>query len=136
MVIDRINLKMVQQLPPLLSRPTRHSCQISVGKSAWPVYLTIGNIEKMICRSPSARATILIGYIPVTKLEWKSKRQYHGYQIFHDCMKSLLKPLVEAGNKGVDMICADGFIRTVFPILAAYIADHPEQCLVTCNHKN
>ncbi|KAJ7683049.1 hypothetical protein B0H14DRAFT_2168811, partial [Mycena olivaceomarginata] len=34
-------------------------------KQAWPVYLTLGNIRKKKTRSPSARAIILIGYIPV-----------------------------------------------------------------------
>ncbi|KAJ7875707.1 hypothetical protein B0H14DRAFT_3547012 [Mycena olivaceomarginata] len=107
-------------------------------KQAWPVYLTIGNIEKGVRRSPSSRATILIGYIPVTKLEIfsQAKRAAVSHQLFHDCMRVILEPLRAAGVDGVEMDCADGFMRRMFPILAAYIADYPEQCLVACCREN
>ena len=107
-------------------------------KSAQPMYLTIGNIKKSMCHSISAQDMVLIGYIPVTKLDcfleskWKTK----GQRIFHDCMRSLLRPLVDAGKLGANMPCADGFVCRVFPILAAYVADHPEQCLVACCQEN
>lgn len=34
------------------------------------------------------------------------------------------------------MVCVDGFICCMYPILGTYVADHPEQCFVTCNNEN
>ncbi|KAI0070403.1 hypothetical protein K474DRAFT_1741360 [Panus rudis PR-1116 ss-1] len=115
--------------PVILASDKTQLSQFRGDQTAWPVYLSIGNIAKETRRKVSARATILVGYIPVSKLECFKKGP--GHSVFpDDCMRTILEPLIEAGKKGVLMMCADGKIRKVFPLLAAYVADHPEQCLV------
>ena len=83
-------------------------------------------------------ATILIGYLPITKLQCYSEatRSLAGYHLFHYCMSKILSPLMESGKNGVKMVCANGFVLKVYPVLGAYVTDYPEQCLIMCCMEN
>jgi hypothetical protein len=101
-------------------------------KQAWPVYMTIGNICKDVRKKVSSGASLLIGYLPVTKLGCfkKASRSKAQADLFHFCMRLLVEPLRKAGSEGIPIGCSDGFTRWCHLVLAAYVADNPEQCLI------
>lgn len=109
---------------------------LSSGKEAYPAYLTIGNIPKSIRRKPSMHAQLLFAYLPTEQFTGttlsKAQIKLARHRAFHCCMKHIFKTLETAGKDGVELESGDGKVRRCHPILAAYVADYPEQCLATC----
>ncbi|PPQ98035.1 hypothetical protein CVT26_003097 [Gymnopilus dilepis] len=103
-------------------------------ETAYPVYITIGNLPKHIRRKPSRQGQILLAYLPTTKLDHitnKAARRRTLINLFHNCMKFIVKPLEKAGIDGIVMVSGDGAARHCFPIFAGYVGDYPEQVLVS-----
>jgi hypothetical protein len=123
--------------PLIIATDKTQLTQFSGSKQAYPVYLTLGNIPRALRRKPSQQACVLLAYLPVEKLnkdkliQREATGRYH--RLFHEAMRQVLAPLITAGRDGVEMASADGEVRRVHPILACYVADFPEQCLVTCS---
>jgi hypothetical protein len=119
----------------IISTDKTQLTQFSGGKVAYPVYLTLGNIPRAMHRKPSQNACVLIAYHSVSKDVGKNLTQKQRsaciQQLFHDSMCLVLEPLIQAGKEGIEITGGDGKVRQVFPILACYVADYPEQCLVT-----
>ncbi|KAI6015680.1 hypothetical protein EDC04DRAFT_2870455 [Pisolithus marmoratus] len=116
--------------PVILSSDKTSLSVFSGDKKAWLVYLTIRNISKDVRCQVSVHAMVLIGYLPVSKLECfqKKTRSLAGYRLFHHVMSLVLQPLIDASRHGKEMV--------LHPILAAYVANFPEQCLVACNKES
>ena len=122
--------------PVIIATDKTQLTQFSGGKLAYPVYLTLGNIPRSIRRKPSQHACILIAYLSVSKEVGKdlTKKQKSAriQQLFHDSMRLVLQPLIQAGKDGMEVTGGDGRVQQVHSVLACYVADYPEQCLVTC----
>lgn len=119
---------------PLIISTDKTQLTLFRNKTAYPVYLTIGNIPKEVRRKPSCRAYVLFGYLPTTRLENeanKASRRRQLANLYHACMSKILRPLNRAGKSGIFMTTGDGFTHRCHPLLACFVGDYPEQVLTT-----
>ncbi|KAG1838687.1 hypothetical protein F4604DRAFT_1885397 [Suillus subluteus] len=119
---------------PILISSDKTQVTMFCNKTAYPVYMTIGNIPKEIRRKPSRQAHVLIAYLPTTRLEHvtnKASRCRMLANLYHACVGCVLAPLAAAGINGVNMRSGDGAMRRCHPLFACFVGDYPEQVLVT-----
>ncbi|KAJ7118222.1 hypothetical protein C8R44DRAFT_923423 [Mycena epipterygia] len=120
---------------PILLSSDKTQLTMFGNKTAYPVYMTIGNIPKEIRRKPSRRAYVLLAYLPTSRLSHiknKAARRRTLANLFHTCLSFITAPLRDAGVTGIPIASGDGILRRGHPIVACYIGDYPEQLLVTC----
>ncbi|KAI0683898.1 hypothetical protein BC835DRAFT_1294737 [Cytidiella melzeri] len=119
---------------PIIISTDKTQLTLFRNKTAYPIYLTIGNIPKEIRRRPSSRAYVLLGYLPTTKLELianKAARRRMLANLYHACMKKVLEPLEKAGVSGLTMVSGNGATYKTHPIFACFVGDYPEQILAS-----
>ncbi|KAI0827979.1 hypothetical protein BC628DRAFT_1303926, partial [Trametes gibbosa] len=103
-------------------------------KTAYPVYMTLGNLPKDIQCKPLRGGQILLAYLPTSRLLHitnKAARRRTLANLFHACMTRVLQPLATAGLQGMHFADGNGVIWRGHPILATFVGDYPEQLLVT-----
>ncbi|KAG1823782.1 uncharacterized protein BJ212DRAFT_1261708 [Suillus subaureus] len=143
--MDALNTFSQERLPEgavvvlvILASDKTSLLQFSGDQEVWPMYLTLGNISKDIQHQLLKHAAILITYLPISKLECFTQdiQSAEHYCLFRYCMTQVLEPLVSAGQDGVEITCPDHQGGGMHPIVATYIADFPEQCLIACCMEN
>ncbi|KAG9103180.1 hypothetical protein FRC07_010067 [Ceratobasidium sp. 392] len=122
-------------VPLIIATDPTTVSMICGGQKVYPVYAAPANIAKGSRQKINKRAMSLIGYLPVDAfedIEDDNERRRLKAELVHRSMERLVAPLREVWDEGVEMWCSDGRLRRVFPRIAAYIADFPEQSLQSC----
>lgn len=138
---------------PIILGSDKTTVSVATGQTEyWPIYGSIGNIHNGVRRAHGA-GLVLIGFLPIPKsvlLRYISKnrsnntlavdrqqssdptcRQFRR-QLFHSCLSKIFSSLRPGMEKPEVARCADGHYRRVIWGLGPYIADYPEQTLITC----
>ena len=111
------------------------------GKTAWPVYLQLGNQSKYMRTQPNLSTTQQIAFIPKLPDELQDfYREHYGEpaseQVLALCKRELVHQLwlklfdeefVKVYKQGVVVWCYDGIRRRIFPCIFTYAADYPEK---------
>jgi hypothetical protein len=122
-------------VPVIIASDKTTMTKLSGNQSAYSVYLTIGNISKSVRRKASKHVSSIIGYLPVDEfadVPNKPLRTRLKGELVHRAMQSITRPLEQAGCRGVNMWCADGFLWQAYPLLAVFVGDWPEQNDMAC----
>ena len=115
-------------IPVLLGSDKTHLSLFAGNKSAWPLYMSIGNIHSKVRNSPSRNAWITIAYLPVAA--FRKDNGDNESRLYHQCVKHVLSPLARPGRVGLSLVDSVGAVRSCHPIVAAHFADLPEQSII------
>ncbi|KAG2045477.1 hypothetical protein BDR06DRAFT_1057650, partial [Suillus hirtellus] len=99
-----------------------------------PLYLSIGNPHNCVRRA-HRNAVTPIGFLAIPKADRKYDNdvQFRTFkrQLYHSSLAAILKSLEGPMTKPIVCRCPDGHFRRVIYDLAAFIADYPEQVMLS-----
>ncbi|KAK7027767.1 hypothetical protein R3P38DRAFT_2623597 [Favolaschia claudopus] len=101
----------------------------------YPFYGGIGNVHNGVRRAHREALSVMAFLsIPKTTRQFAKSKEFRKFrrQLFHASIARILQPLKPHMEKPRVTRCADGHFRRVIYGLGPYIADYPEQALLTC----
>lgn len=107
---------------------------MSGNRMAHPLLISLANINPNVRSKGSLDAYVLLALLPVPSFIHKKSR-VRGLladRLFHQCLDIVLRPLKIAATVGIMMSDPIGNLRYFYTPLVAYIADTPEQSLLSC----
>ncbi|KAI5842158.1 hypothetical protein DFP73DRAFT_480379 [Morchella snyderi] len=121
-------------VPITRSSDIMYLTNFSGDKKSWPIYLTIGNIPSEIRSKPSNKTHLIPALLPIPPKvigDAASKGRLRTWAAETPCsvLSPVLEPLLHFDQSvGILMRCSDGYARRCWPIMAASMADHMENC--------
>ncbi|KAJ6591937.1 hypothetical protein B0H10DRAFT_1925050 [Mycena sp. CBHHK59/15] len=101
----------------------------------YPFYRGIGNIHNSTRRAHREAISVMVFLsIPKTTRQYAGSKEFRKFrrQLFHSSIARILQPLKPYMTKTRITRCADGHFRRAIYGLGPYIANYPEQALLTC----
>ena len=134
----KATLRLGDTLVPLIFMSYKtHLLNFAGDKKEWPVYMTIGNQSSKIRRMPSVHTVVMVALLPIPMKNRKIPQQrldeqrQTNHEVLNEVLRRVLKPLTftlipsaESGNYKI--LFADGNFRRCKQVLAAWLADCPE----------
>jgi hypothetical protein len=115
----------------------RHISNFAGDKKEWPVYITIGKISSKLCEMPSMHSVVMVALHPIAgknhniAQKWLDMQRQTNQEVLNKVLWQVLQPLTckqytstESGYYSV--LCSDANFRHCKPVLAACLADYPE----------
>jgi hypothetical protein len=139
---------------PVILGSDKTTVSVATGQNDYhPLYLSIGNIHNSLRRAHDSAITV-VAFLAIPRgmhklrtskctkvnlLVCKAEREYEGdptwlrlrRQLFHTSLETILSSLRPGTTIPEVMLCPDGHYRRVIFGLGPYIADYPEQALLT-----
>ncbi|KAI9436964.1 hypothetical protein H4582DRAFT_2111974 [Lactarius indigo] len=126
---------------PLILGSDETTVSVATGHVQYhPVYMSIGNVHNTV-RQAHRNAVIPITFLAIPRCDRRYNeslkfRTFKG-QLYHSSISAVLSSLRSGMTTPVIRRCPDGHFRRVIYDLIAFIADYPEQAVLTvpCTHR-
>ncbi|EIW77640.1 hypothetical protein CONPUDRAFT_61577 [Coniophora puteana RWD-64-598 SS2] len=121
---------------PVILGSDKTTVSVATGHTEYyPLYLSVGNVHNTIRRA-HRNAVALIGFlsIPKTNQSYTGDPEFRHFrrQLYHSSLSRILRSLKSGMTQYEVVRFGDGYFRRVIYGLGPYIADYPEQALLTC----
>jgi len=123
-------------LVPIILGSDKTTVSVMTGNNEYyPLYGSIGNVHNNVRRAHrGAVALIAFLAIPKTDKSYADDAKFRKFrrQLFHSSLSRILANFKPGMTTPEVVRCFDNHFRRVIYSLGSYIADYPEQCLLTC----